>query len=106
MACEEQVNFYINRPVLEVFGYLSSLRTIAGIKVDYVDPQHYQIHLSNSISFSSWGEDIVISFYYDPTYGGTRIIAFSKPKLPTTLIDYGKNRKNVESIQKYILSLY
>lgn len=63
------------------------------------------MHLSCSASLISWGENIVISFY-DTMNGGTRITANSKPKLVTTLIDYGKNRKNVEAIQQHIGSLY
>lgn len=105
MACEQQVNFFINYPVLSVFGYLSTITKFANFKVDYVDLQNFRIHLSSSASLTSWGEDIVISFY-DAMNGGTRIIVNSKPKLVTTLIDYGKNRKNVESIQQYIGSLY
>jgi len=105
MACEQQVDFCINRPVIEVFGYLSTLTEIAKIKVKFIDPQNYRIHLSNGASLTSWGEDIVISFY-DPMNGGTRIIVHSKPKLSTVLIDYGKNKKNVESIAQYIVSMY
>lgn len=105
MACEYQVDFCINQPVIEVFRYLSAIPKIANIKVDFVDPQNYRIHLSNSISLTSWGEEIVLSFY-DPMNGGTRIIAHSKSKLSITLIDYGKNKKNAEAIQQYIISLY
>jgi len=105
MACEQQVDFYINHPVIGVFGYLTTITKIANFKVDYVDPQNFRIHLSSSASLISWGEDIVISFY-DAMNGGTRIIANSKPKLVITLIDYGKNRKNLEEIQQYIGSLY
>lgn len=104
-ACEKQVDFCINQPVLSVFGYLATLPRIADIRVDYVDHQKFMIHLSCPLGITSWGEDLTISFY-DPMNGGTRIIASSKSKVPTTLIDYGKNKKNVESIQQYIRSLY
>lgn len=105
MACEYKIDFFINKPVLEVFEYLSKLSQIATFKVDFVDHQNFQIYLSKGINFSSWGESMTISFF-DPMNGGTRIIANSKPKVSTTLIDYGKNKKNVEAIVQYINSLY
>jgi hypothetical protein len=105
LSCEQKIDFYINQPVLQVFGYLSKLPEIATFKVDFVDPQNFQIHLSEGVTFKSWGESMTISFF-DPMDGGTRLIVSSKPKLTTTLVDYGKNRKNVEAIVQYINSLY
>ena len=105
LACEHKIDFYINQPVIEVFSYLSKLPEIASFKVDFVEPQNFRIHLSNGVSLRSWGESITISFF-DPMNGGTRIIVDSKPKLATTLIDYGKNKKNVEAIEQYIRYLY
>lgn len=88
-----------------VFGYLSKLPQIAFFKVDFADPQNFCIHLSSGASLSSWGESVTISFF-DPMNGGTRIIVNSKSKLGTTLIDYGKNKKNSEAIAQYVSSLY
>lgn len=105
MACEQQVDFYINRPVNEVFGYLSTLPYIANIKVDNIDFLNHVIYLSKGASILSWGENITISFY-DPMNGGARLIVLSKPKLPTTLIDYGSNKSNVTTIHQFITSLY
>lgn len=104
MPCES-LDFAVNRPVMEVWGYLSTLPTIAGINVDYVDRQNYRMNLSNGFSLMSYGENITISFY-DAMNGTTRIIAESKPKMPTQLIDGNKNRKNVEAIRQFICSLY
>jgi hypothetical protein len=100
----EQADFFVSRPVMEVWGYLSTLPSIAGIKVDYVDPQRYQIKLSKGFTLMSYGENITISFY--DANGTTRIIAESSPKMPTQLIDGGVNRKNVETIQQFILSIF
>ncbi|MDP4117293.1 MAG: hypothetical protein Q8903_14250 [Bacteroidota bacterium] len=105
MACEKQMDFMLTAPIISVFNYLSSLPSIANIKVTFVDRQNYIIHLSNSASFTSWGEDITISFF-DPMNGGTRIIVKSKSTVPITLVDYGKNQNNVMSIYQYIASLY
>ena len=105
LACEKQADFYINKPVFEVFGYLSKLPEIASFKTDFVDPKSFKIHLSRGVSFNSWGEDIVLSFF-DPMNGGTMMRVESKPKFPLTLVDYGVNKKNVESIGQWITSMY
>ena len=102
---KEHADFMVNRPVLEVWGYLSTLPSIAGIKVDFVDRQNYRLNLSNGFTLMSYGENITIAFY-DGMNGMTRIITESKPKLPTQLIDGNKNRKNVDAIQQFILSMY
>jgi hypothetical protein len=73
--------------------------------VEFVDYQNFRVNLSNKASLSSWGESITISFF-DPMDGGTRIIVNSKPKLVTTLVDYGKNKKNVDAIAQYINFIY
>lgn len=105
MACEQQSHFPIPRPPQEVFAYLASLPSVAGFSITGVNPPAYQIILSNGASFSSWGEDLSLSIYSDGQ-GGTMIVAFSKPKLATTLVDYGKNRKNVEALRRTIRGMY
>lgn len=105
MARDYQIDLYIKRPVLQVFNELSKMFMIAEFKVEYVNPERYQIYLSGNMSLKSFGEDIIISFY-DPMDEGARIIIYSKCKMPTALFDYGKNRQNVERIAKYITSLY
>lgn len=58
-----------------------------------------KIIIKTSISLYSWGENIEITkvrtneFEYEIT---------SKPQLPTTLIDYGKNSENILKIKKII----
>lgn len=48
------------------------------------------------ISMKSWGEHIAGRVLVGP--GGTRVEVTSECRWKTTLFDYGKNRKNVESI--------
>ncbi len=102
---KEYTDFIVNRPVLEVWGYLTTLPRIADIKVDFIDRQRYQMKLSKGFTLMSYGEDITISFF-DAMNGTTRILAESKPKMPTQLIDGGVNRKNVDNIRGFILSMY
>lgn len=104
MACSSEADFFIMRPVMDVFRYVSSMPAIANIRVNSVDPYKFQIYLSVGASFTSWGEKITICFF-DPLNGGTRIIVNSTSSLPTTLIDYGKNRQNADAIKQHIVSL-
>lgn len=58
-----------------------------------------KIIIRTSISLYSWGENIEI------TKGSTNDFEYeitSKPQLPTTLIDYGKNSENILKIKKII----
>lgn len=100
----KKVDFSINQPVVKLFEHLSLMPEIAKIKVNSVDKQNYKIHLSDGISFGSWGEKVTISFF-DPMDGGTRIIVESTPKIPVNIFDLGKNRKNVELIRKFVETL-
>jgi hypothetical protein len=78
---------------------------IAGMKVDQVDYNRYQIFCSKGINLATWGEYITISFF-DPQNGGTQIVVESKPKLPTTLVDWGHNEENVRIVMNYFYYLY
>lgn len=59
------------------------------------------ILLNNGMSWKSWGEEIQISFkstmdsYFE-------YVVLSRPKLRTTLIDYGRNLENVNRIEALI----
>lgn len=105
MGCKYRGDFMLREPVVKVFQHVSTLPAIGGIKVVRVDPQRYQIFLNSSMSLTSWGEKITLSFF-DPLDGGTRVIAESQSALATTLIDYGKNRKNVEQIEQALRMMF
>lgn len=59
--------------------------------------------LIHSISFSSWGENI--SLHMSP-YNDTQTLIEIKSEcsLPTQLVDWGKNKKNVTTIMSYLLA--
>lgn len=105
MACEKQIDFYLPYPVLDVFARMSREPYIGKMKVDFVDQSHYRILCSTGANMMTWGEQITISFF-DPQDGGTRIIAESKPKLPTTLVDWGHNQENVMNVMNHFMYLY
>ena len=64
-------------------------------------PNGIQARLSHSISFSSWGEDITITMTAQDNQ--TLVDILSKCSLPTQIVDYGKNKKNVNEIFNYLM---
>ncbi|MCR4594656.1 MAG: hypothetical protein K5761_06340 [Clostridiales bacterium] len=86
---------------------LSMLRGIAASGLKYVYrgefpvPGGVQVRLGHSISFSSWGEDITITMTAQGNQ--TFVDIFSECSLPTQIIDYGKNRKNVNVIFNFLM---
>ena len=95
MACERQLDFYLPVPVMDVFNYVASQKEIYKMKLAAVDRANFKVFFKH----------ITISFY-DPQDGGCRIIVESKPAMATTLIDYGKNAENCNSVRQFILSSF
>jgi hypothetical protein len=48
------------------------------------------------VSWKSWGEDVVVQLSGDPAHPVATVS--SRPRLSTTLIDYGRGRRNVEHV--------
>lgn len=61
-----------------------------------------KINLSGSLSWWSYGEKIIVEFIKGNN-GINQFNISSRPKLKTTMVDYGKNRENVEKIEQLIL---
>ena len=56
---------------------------------------------SNSVSFTSWGEDIIITMF--PDYNGSLHVDISSEcSMPTQIIDWGKNEENLNKISSYL----
>ena len=65
----------------------------SGFKVRESDPAAGQINARARVNFRSWGENIQV---YLDTEDGVAITSTSR--YPLTLVDWGKNRWNVERI--------
>jgi hypothetical protein len=52
-------------------------------------------------SWASWGERVTIRLEGLPE-GGTLVDIHSRPRLSTTLIDYGKNQRNVDRLRQIL----
>ncbi len=59
-------------------------------------PQQIELRGEDGISLRSWGESIKITITEEKI--GSRIQAESKPKMETTLFDYGKNKEKFGSL--------
>lgn len=59
------------------------------------------IILKTSLSWKSWGEEIMIALKSKDDLGYEYQVS-SKPKLSTTLVDYGKNLENINQIESVI----
>ena len=74
-----------------------SLPLIKGMTMGHADEMNGYILVSVGISWASWGENIRIDFVkLGPTR--TQMIVKSSASVSTTLVDYGKNKKNVNRI--------
>ncbi|PCH68617.1 MAG: hypothetical protein COC01_03350 [Bacteroidetes bacterium] len=82
----------------EVFNLcISSLDIVTRCKIKNLDKSNGIIEASAGISWKTWGDKISIKIHKkEENLMGIEIS--SKPALSTTIIDYGKNKANVEKI--------
>ena len=82
------------------------LRQINGYNVvrEYADGRGGAIfELTHDISFASWGENIKMDLY-PCNEQQTVVEIISECALPTQMIDWGRNKTNVNEILTYLLS--
>lgn len=65
--------------------------------LDGADESAGRVALTSGASFSSWGEKIVIQLT-DNGNGTTSAVITSASRVKTTLVDYGRNSRNVRKI--------
>lgn len=75
---------------------MSAIPSMRGLSFKRKEPP-YTVVLSSGVSMSSWGENVTIACnYLDESH--TRISITSAPVVPTTLIDFGKGKKNINNV--------
>ena len=62
-----------------------------------IDPASRVVHARAKVTWASFGETIECSAH--PADGGSRVEIRSRPVVRTTIVDYGKNRENVQRIR-------
>lgn len=70
---------------------LSAMQKVTGVTTS---PPY--VKAKTGVSMASWGAKV--SVHIEPAQGGTAVRIRSECAIPLQLVDYGKNRKNVEQI--------
>ena len=74
---------------------VAALRSLPA-EVTTVDVPAGRYVARRGVSWKSWGEDVVVQLSGDPAHPVATVS--SRPRLATTLIDYGRGRRNVEHV--------
>ena len=74
---------------------VGALRSLPA-EVTGADPRSGRFTARRGTSWKSWGEDVVVQLSGDPDRPSATVS--SRPRVPTTLIDYGRGRRNVEHV--------
>lgn len=75
---------------------VEAVASIPGVRSWNADEAQGVITASVGWSWMSWGEAIRVDV--QPDAGAVLVRVASKPKLPTTIVDYGRNLRNVETV--------
>jgi hypothetical protein len=57
------------------------------------------------MSFRSWGEEISVEIFEDG-HGGSIVKGKSAAIVPTTILDYGQNKNNLEGLFQVLVNKY
>ena len=79
---------------------LRALTELNGGTIIAADADTGGIEARTGISWQSFGE--VVEVEIEPGVEGTRLRVRSAPRLKTTLVDYGKNRQNVDRVMRAV----
>ncbi|HFS68208.1 MAG TPA: hypothetical protein ENK91_11000 [Bacteroidetes bacterium] len=98
----QTIKIKLNQSFDEVFDLcLKSLNKLKISKVIKSDFEGKLIQVKTSMSWKSFGEIITFSLI-GLNENSTKIIISSKPSLSTTIVDYGKNLENLETIKSFL----
>ena len=97
MACSNFQTREFDQPIDVVYEAFVKALPMAGANIPIKIKESYQMMSEISVSAWSWGEKIYISMTETQT-GGTRVQVKSESSFGMTLIDWGKNKKNVDKI--------
>jgi hypothetical protein len=80
----------------DVWPKLTSAVSASGASVTKADSAAGVIEATVGVSIWSWGEKMLITVV--PKDGGSFVTVESKSRVPLTLFDWGKNKRNVEKL--------
>ena len=91
----------VKLPINEAFNLcVESLRTLPKATIQTSDIITGTVTARTSITWKSWGE--IIAFAISESGGSCKIELTSRPRLKTTLVDYGKNLQNIDTIINFL----
>ena len=106
MGAKYEGRFIFNYNINLLYQLLTDIKFLMdmnfSINVNNYQPQTCLMRYNHSMTFTSWGEKITI-LLTALNDSQTSVSIESKCMLPTQIIDYGKNRKNVDQINAYIV---
>jgi len=94
MAASAEKTLFIDVPYDRVFGMMITVMTNIGIKTYKCDPATKIFTASTGMNLTSYGEDLMIAI--TPTVKGSAVRIRSECSLATQLVDWGKNKKNID----------
>ena len=104
MSSSNEATFYIPVSKETAFRYICDLKRVGGMRIYHVDSDRYEVRLKVMINYFSLGEFIQVRFFADGK-DATRVTARSESAMPTTLFDFGKNKRNLSEIQKALMAV-
>lgn len=105
MAAKNSQTFTFNASIENICWILKDPRLYVELKFRFNSEMggynSWNLYFSYGVSMSSWGEDITVSLVaLNPQT--TSVTILSECSLPTQLVDWGKNKGNVNSLFDYI----
>lgn len=100
VLCVKEI--YLNLPFDKSYEFsLQALTTIKKARILKQDKEHGEIEAKKGTNWKTWG-DVISCKVCSIDKDKTRVEITSKPYLPSTLMDYGSNARNVEIIYDFL----
>ena len=105
MAANHEKIITLNSPIPLLVDRMRNL-PCSGLKMTLKGEGPYSnggvcFQVKHGMSFTSWGENITVALSPAGT-DQTSVLVRSECALPTQIFDWGKNRKNVDSLIQYL----
>lgn len=105
MAASSQGSQTLNVPIQAVINLLRDPNFHANFKFtykgEYFGGYYSTFTYSHGVTFTSWGETVTVTVSVPPS-NMVQIDIRSECSMPTQIIDWGKNKENVDNIFKFI----
>ncbi len=106
MAANSNRTIFINSDINYVAGVLRNFhfQNYTNFRFKSEVPSYnngVSFRFTNSVSLTSWGEEIIITITPDNS-GALRVDISSECSMPTQIIDWGKNKENLNKVVGYL----